>query len=208
MGTLNYESPGGPTVLRGVNRQWQQLADSLGATFRPGSLAQMASPALIVPANAWTIIADTQRYLLRCRAVYVSNSRIHLRIDLHGVALSGWLGFLLRPVPWRHFIRVGDERFDRHAFLQSDQPENVRRLLGHPPLRDMLLRLRVGTLRVDPHPRIPSLSQVTYRLPMSFLAGDFDPDRVRGAIEVVRGTLAGLVTMGEASSQQTSVPEW
>lgn len=208
MGSLNYESPGGPKVLRGVNRQWQQVADSMGASFRPGSLAWMVGPRLIVPADAWTIVADTRRNLLRCRAVYVSQGQLRVRIDLHGVALTGCLGFLLRPTPWGHFISAGDPMIDEYAYVQSDQPEAARRLLRYMPLRDLLLRQRAGTLRVDPHPKFPSLSQVTYRLPMSFLAGEFDPERVRGAIDVVRGTLAGLVVIGAASDQSTSTAEW
>ena len=97
---------------------------------------------------------------------------------------------------------------DEYAYVQSDQPEAARRLLSQKPLTDLLIRHRAGTLRVDPHAKTPSLSQVTYRLPMSFLAEEFDPERVRGAIDVVRGTLAGLVAIGAASDHFTSAAEW
>lgn len=208
MGMLNYESPDGPKILRGVDRQWQQVADSMGATFRAGSLAQMAGRTLIIPAEAWTIVANEQGDSLRCRAVYVPLTGLKFRMDLHSVVLRGLIRFLLRPALGRRFIPVGDRKIDDHVFIQSNQAESVRRLLTDTSLRDLLLRQGAAILRVDPHPKIPNLSQITYRLPMGFDPSEFDPDRLRDAIEVVRGMLAGLMAIGAASGQCTNAAEW
>jgi hypothetical protein len=179
---------------------WADLSRQIGAEFVDGGFWKGSK--VIAREGPWTVTLDTytvstgkssQTYT-RLRAPYVNRDGFRFEISRTNIFTAVGLFFGMQD------IEVGDSEFDRQFVVKSDDPEQVRKLLANPKLRELMLAQPSLLLRVVDDEgwfgdQFPEGVDEIY-----FIAGGVlkNADLLKGLFELFSETLQTLCEIGSA----------
>ena len=117
---------------------WQRLAEETGADFVAGGFVRRAK--VVIRVKEWTITLDTytvshgRHYTTytRLRAPYLNKDNFRFRIYRKSIFTG--LGKLLGMQD----IEIGDREFDEAFVIQGNNPDKLKQLFSHEPLRTLI----------------------------------------------------------------------
>ena len=179
---------------------WRQLSDEMGAHFVEGTWRKPER--VEVSHGEWTVTLDTYAVstgkvtvvYTRLRAPFVNPEGFRFNV-YRRTAFSGigkWLGM--------QDVEIGDQEFDDRFIVQASDESRVRQLLGHPKLRELLMRQPDVHFSVKDNEGWFGTKYPENVDLLSFVVVGVirDPERLKAIFELFAETLHELCRMGSA----------